>query len=185
MPQITVEKVARRHYIVGNTYPIKDRLKAAGCKWDNERKQWWTAKAEVAAQIASIEIADAQPKRDETVDLDAAVVRGRALYKGKPYYVLAESRDRAQDHNHDYDHSAKLCFRDGSRVFWAKTSNGLQIVARYERAKSINDLRAYAERRRAEQNGTRECPTCAKYCTCNTGFCVHHHDGCDRCGAER
>jgi hypothetical protein len=30
-----------------------------------------------------------------------------------------------------------------------------------------------------------DCPLCAQYCVCDTGrFCAHHHDGCDRCGAE-
>lgn len=57
MTTIQIETVGRRHYIVGNTYPIKDRLRTAGCKWDSERKAWWTGKAETAQQFAGVESA--------------------------------------------------------------------------------------------------------------------------------
>lgn len=48
--------------ITGNTYPVKDRLKALGGKWDGERKAWMVpdAKADEARQIVSG--APTQPK---------------------------------------------------------------------------------------------------------------------------
>jgi hypothetical protein len=179
MAQLTIEKVGRRHYVIGNTYPIKDKLRAAGCSWDSDRKQWYTGKADLAEKIAALETSDA-PAAKETVDLDAHVIKGSALYKGKSYYVLAISEDQ-----YGNARSAKLCFRDGSTVFWGKSENGLQIQKCYREPRSINGLRAYAEKRRAEQAGTSACPACAKYCTCSQGFCTHCHDGCDRCGRER
>jgi hypothetical protein len=179
MAQLTIEKVGRRHYVIGNTYPVKDKLRAAGCSWDSDRKQWYTGKADLAEKIAALEIVDVEPKT-ETVDLDAAVIIGRANYKGRAYYVLA-----TWGNERGYVSKAKLCFRDGSCVFWAHADNGLELTTRYQTAKSINGLRAYAEKRRAEQAGTSPCPTCAKYCTCSQGFCAHCHDGCDRCGRER
>jgi hypothetical protein len=41
--------------LVGNTYPIKDQLKAAGAKFDGENKAWvFTSWAELEAAIKSI-----------------------------------------------------------------------------------------------------------------------------------
>lgn len=48
---IVIESEGRRHYLVGNTYPIKGAIKAAGCSWDPNRGAWWTGKREVAEQL--------------------------------------------------------------------------------------------------------------------------------------
>lgn len=50
---ITVEKVGRRHYIRGNTYPIKGELRGAGCKWDPDASAWYTGKADVAESLVA------------------------------------------------------------------------------------------------------------------------------------
>lgn len=41
--------------IRGNTYPVKDRLKALGAKWDGEQKAWLVPddKAQVAQQLVA------------------------------------------------------------------------------------------------------------------------------------
>lgn len=78
---VTIEKQGRRYYIAGNTYPIKDQLRAAGCKWDPDRKQWWTGKKDVAERLASKEIKPAAQSPDEVY------VIGKASYKGRSYYV--------------------------------------------------------------------------------------------------
>ena len=41
---ITIESRGRRHYLIGNTYPIKDTIRSAGCKWDPEAKAWYSGK---------------------------------------------------------------------------------------------------------------------------------------------
>jgi hypothetical protein len=46
-----VEKIGRRYYITGQTYAAKDAIKAAGCKWDPNRRAWWTGKKEVAERF--------------------------------------------------------------------------------------------------------------------------------------
>jgi len=38
---IELQNQGRRCYLIGNTYPIKDKIKAAGGHWDNDRKAWW------------------------------------------------------------------------------------------------------------------------------------------------
>lgn len=59
---ITISSEGRRHYIVGNTYPIKSAIKSAGCKWDRDRGAWWTGKREVAESlIASVSTGAVKP----------------------------------------------------------------------------------------------------------------------------
>lgn len=42
MTQITIETRGRRHYVLGNTYPIRAAIKAAGCKWDRDAGAWYS-----------------------------------------------------------------------------------------------------------------------------------------------
>jgi len=48
---IKIETDKRRRYLTGDTYPFRDQIRAAGCRWDPDRKAWWTAKADVAERI--------------------------------------------------------------------------------------------------------------------------------------
>lgn len=48
---ISIETQGRRHYLRGDTYPIKDALRAAGAHWDAEAKAWWTGQLELAQQM--------------------------------------------------------------------------------------------------------------------------------------
>lgn len=50
---ITIETRGRRHYLIGNTYPIKGAIRAAGCKWDPEAGAWWTGKRETAEELVA------------------------------------------------------------------------------------------------------------------------------------
>lgn len=38
---ITIEHQARRSYLVGDTYPLKEKIKSLGGHWDPDRKAWW------------------------------------------------------------------------------------------------------------------------------------------------
>jgi hypothetical protein len=48
---ITIQSEGRRHYLIGDTYPIRSAVKSAGCKWDPDRKAWWTGKYETAEEL--------------------------------------------------------------------------------------------------------------------------------------
>lgn len=132
---VTIEKIGRRHYIVGNTYPIKDQLRSAGCNWDPDRKQWWTGKSEVAERFAGKEVTG-----------DDLRVIGRANYKGKEYYVVWTGPTK-------YGTGWKLAFKDGSKVFWAKGVFGETPMwtKRYEEPQTIGDLRAFAKRQQSRR----------------------------------
>lgn len=184
---IEIKKEGRRFYLIGNTFQFKDRLRDNGAHWDADRRAWWTSKEEVAVAIfgaaapASPAVSNGAVRPTETVSTADRVIRGRATYDGKTYYVLAIGESRSTGKRF-----AKLCFRDGSRVFWAQHPENVQMLKTYEEPTSIDALKRFAERRRAEDAGERACPVCERLCTCGTAtFCHHHHDGCDRCGAER
>jgi hypothetical protein len=142
---ITIKKIARRFYLMGNTYPLKDAIRDAGCHWDADQKAWWTAKEEVATRLAH-----ASPTTNEAGKAPgkAAIVAGRSLYKGKHFYVAGK---RTGYHRYEQgvemvtsrDGAKILLFSlDGSFQFWADRT--LVTVARhYSRPQTIQGLEDY------------------------------------------
>lgn len=53
MTMIEIKTQGQRHYLVGNTFPIRDTLKAAGFHFDRDNRSWWTGKRELAETILS------------------------------------------------------------------------------------------------------------------------------------
>lgn len=133
---IEIQTEGRRHYLAGNTYPIRDRLRAAGAKWDPDRRMWWTGKKEVAEQIVAeagqVQEQNHERERTEGVDKRARVIKGKARYKGRTYLVLFNGQTKRGP-------AAKLCFRDGSNVFWADGS-AVEITKIYREPLSIARL---------------------------------------------
>ena len=128
---ITIQSAGRRHYLVGNTYPIKDKLRRAGCKWDGDRKAWWTGKLDVAEELlgsapsssgASDVAHDSRPESDRLTD-DSRIA-GKAAYKGRPYLLVWEGETRR-------GRACKLAFADGSKIFWADATE-VQVTKRYQ-----------------------------------------------------
>lgn len=61
--QVRAERVARRTYLRGDTFPVRGLLKAAGCHWDREEQAWWMgdhAEATALAEKASRAPAEAR-----------------------------------------------------------------------------------------------------------------------------
>lgn len=131
---ITIEASGRRYYLRGNTYPVRDALRAAGAHWDRDAQAWWVGKRDVAEQLLA-RLSGASPSTpaaaesspsvgaSETVGANTAVV-GRARYKGREYLVLWVGETRR-------GRAAKLAFTDGSKVFWADESE-VQITKTYQ-----------------------------------------------------
>lgn len=183
---ITVEKVGRRHYLLGDTYGIKDRIKAAGGHWDGDRRAWWVAKVEAAVELtghpsaATSEAEKAEAQRAAGLQ-DADKIAGKARYKGKEYLLVWEgTTSRGQ--------AAKLAFSDGSKVFWANGGE-YEVTKRYEareyRGRSepmtfgkLKGLRGKFQRAREQGHddgvctGQRyECPECGDYAIRGQGTC--------------
>lgn len=155
---ISIETVGRRHYLRGNTYPIREQIRAAGCKWDAAEKAWYSGKRETAESVAGSTAADAPQQQTgrEAPGLDATVA-GRAEYKGRTYYVAGRVA-RGRTHWDDTVEAVSsrdgskilLYFRDGSSQFWA-AREAVRVVKQYDRAQTIQRLRDYAERAKSDR----------------------------------
>lgn len=190
---ISIETQGRRHYIKGNTFPIKDQLRAAGCKWDPDHKAWWTSKREVAEQLAGAApaaapaAADSDRGAERAAPGEDAVVAGRVMYQGRAYYALGRVvRGRTQ-----WDDTVEpvatrdgakvlVAFRDGSKSFWAARSE-VQVVKTYTRPTTIGKLARFAERAREAraqgyedgipEGGVYECEECGERVRRGQGTC--------------
>lgn len=190
--QITIDQQGRRFYLRGNTYPIKDQLRAAGCKWDADAKSWYTSKRELAEQLAGQSQApgpqDAPSgQSDREAPGEDAIVAARATYKGKTYYVAGRV-DRGRTHWDDRvsavttrDGAKVLLYsRDGKLQFWA-ASELVSITKSYDKPQTIDKLRRFAEKAKEARaqgnedgiaNGQRyECEECGEYVTRGQGSC--------------
>lgn len=119
--QITMQDEASRIYLAGNTFPIKAAIKSAGGHWDADRRMWWIGKSKREEITKAISQSSANPQPGQhpsEAQGDATKIIGTATYKGKTYYVMfAGPTKRGTD-------AMKLCFRDGSQVFWASIGPG-------------------------------------------------------------
>lgn len=83
---VTTERVGRRTYMRGNTYPIKDALRNAGAHWDPEQKAWWIgsdAKAQELAQLSPAAAATAPA----AASAPSAPLTGVVLITGNTFMV--------------------------------------------------------------------------------------------------
>ncbi|OBK02783.1 hypothetical protein A5637_16350 [Mycolicibacterium fortuitum] len=179
---IEVRKTGRRFYIQGAPYAARDTLRDAGCRWDPEEKGWWTGKGDVAEKLVAHLTRNApDPDAPETVSSSAAVLKGRATYKGKSYYLLASGTSAKTGRPY-----AKVCSRDGQLVFWVKDFDEFRVESRYQTPKSIEGLRRFAAEAKAQEDQYGCGCSChgGSHCDCGRGWCGFHHDGCDRCGCE-
>lgn len=127
MCNITIQSEGRRHYLMGAPFAVKDRLRSAGCKWDADRRAWWTGKRALAEQLAaacSETAAVSGGERTAEALRDDDEIAGKARYKGREYLLVWEGPTKR-------GRAAKLAFNDGSKVFWAAAGE-YQITKRYE-----------------------------------------------------
>lgn len=83
---ITIERDGQRFYFLGDTYPVKGRIKAMGGHWDGDRRAWWVgAKKEAEARALADELATPAQK--------AAV--GMGMQADTPAGVVADALDEA------------------------------------------------------------------------------------------
>lgn len=192
---ITLEKVEKRVYVVGNSFSIKDQLKAEGCHWDAERKQWWIGVGKASAIEAIIKgdtQAVVQTPETTSENADSIKVVGKAKYKGKTYYV----RWVGQCKNGEY--KAHLTTIDAKISFWAACARPHEQIdgngdiacvlktyqsrtvgyGRYahEEHTTLGSLRRFIERQKNPETRIGECTECG-----------HHGPSgqrCTECGGE-
>lgn len=125
---VTIETAGRRHYIIGNTFAVKDQLKEAGCKWDPDRKAWWTGKRELADQLQSSLSGASSSSSDARSgdDPEKITVVAKARYKDRVYFV------RWMGHTKRGAEAARLVSFDGKLDFWKDLAE-IQIIKTYGR----------------------------------------------------
>jgi hypothetical protein len=167
---LTVKSEGRRHYIEGNTFAIRDQLRSAGCKWDPDRKAWWTGKREIADRFTATETS-AEPKQPAAEDAASIKIVAKAKYKGRVYYVRYVGQTKR-------GYAARLVSLDGKIDFWAaaaepgdrshdgsgdvalviKTYQPREWNGRYEHMTLASLQRFVADAKQARDTG--ECPKC-------------------------
>jgi hypothetical protein len=120
---IEMKQEGRRYYLLNTPYGLKDQLRSAGCNWDQDKRAWWTGKAEVALRFAAAS-GEAADKPDAERLGDATEVAGKARYKGTEYLLLWSGSTRKGP-------ACKLAFTDGSKVFWASEAE-VEVTKRYQ-----------------------------------------------------
>lgn len=162
---VTIEKAGRRFYVVGNTYAIKDQLRDAGCKWDGDRKAWWTGKADVAARLSGWVTPTEKSEGEKKDELSRKNCAGQVEYKGRKYYVVGRSDRTGKLH---------LTVLDCSIEFWAaesdcrwvkhyhpKTSWGGYGRGQIEVHQTVGGIRSFVERERNNRKaGVAVCAEC-------------------------
>ena len=150
-----LERIGARVYVRGAEFGHRDALKAAGAKWDPEKRMWWAGVAKRAALEAVIATVSATTKTATAQDQDPdcrgseTVVIGRATYKDVSYYVLWAGRTKSGEDK------IKLVDRKGEKSFWLLMAEVVWNKS-YGRPRShpndridyptIGSLAAYAER---------------------------------------
>lgn len=173
---ITIKSDQGRYYITGNTYPIKDRLKNAGCKWDSTKKAWWTHDSAMAQSIASWSShspSSPPPSSSSSANKNPgkeAYVAGKATYKGgKGYYIAGRinkgktAYDDEVDAITTRDGSKFLLYAfDGSFQFWA--DKRLVVVTKiYNTPQTIGGLSRFSQKLKDGGGGfaqTKRCWEC-------------------------
>lgn len=144
---INIDSKGRRVYLRGDTFPLRDRLREIGARWDPAERAWWVSSDKRDRMERLVESAD-RPAPDQTEPTDR-LVGARANYKGRPCYVAArESAD-------DDDGVSLVTTRDGSRMLlvshdgtrqWWASATDVRVTKQYQAPMTIGSLRDYAMR---------------------------------------
>jgi hypothetical protein len=169
---LTIESNGRRHYILGNTFPLKGALKDGGAKWDADRRAWWVGSRDKAdALVASLSTPAAAPAAPSSTTTQAAPngdglatkVAGRANYKGSSCFVVGRvERGRTQWDDRiepvtSRDGKVLLTSRDGSRQWWAPRSE-VEMTKSYDKPQTIGGLAKFAAS--VKSGSIRRCHMC-------------------------
>ncbi len=154
--------------------PVVAGLKSLGAHWDGAAKAWWispTKRAAVEELLVgadkAAEEAPYEPAKPE--DVTACRVYARVTHGGRPYYVIAETKDLTR---------CRITTLDGAAPRWVDCAD-CELIRRYEGRErwdgrrysgktitvypTIGSLREFRnEQRQGEKDGLPACPVCGK-----------------------
>lgn len=140
---LSIQLEGGRAYLLGNTYPHRDAIRAIGGHWDKGRKMWWTTEHEKARALVAA-AAGTPPMPPRTASGLNATVAGRVEYKGRNYYLAGRGQGVQIAPVLTRDATKYLLyFLDGSAQFWAACES-VSIINSYHVAQTIQDVRVYA-----------------------------------------
>lgn len=108
---VTIEKQGRRIYLIGNTFPLKDRIKAMGGHWDGDRRAWWVGSEKADAVTTLLQGGAEQAEESKPEDPADIRLYGKVKYKGRTYYARFIGETKR-------GYSARLVTLDLSLDFW-------------------------------------------------------------------
>jgi hypothetical protein len=175
---MNIEKVGRRYYLRNLPFASRNEAKSEGCKWDPAEKAWWTGKEETARKVAT----ELSTHQSSNIPGGNAVCAGRALYKGRTYYLGGKMVSFGWDQKVapvlSQNNRYLLFFTDGSSQFWVNSS-AVQIVKMYRRPQTIDSLLCFQEsvtraKRQGHEDGIEsgrryECEECGDFVTRGDG----------------
>ncbi len=168
---VTLQREGRRVYLCGDTYPVRDRIKAIGGHWDGSGRRWWVgaekaAEAEaIAAEAGALPAPEpgAPPEPRPPANPNSLRLDGKGEYKGRVYFIAAWGREGARCR------LVTLPDRDGKFLdFWADAAL-VRVVKRYkprtfrgrtEYTTLGSIARFVSDRREAEARGEPLCAAC-------------------------
>lgn len=149
MSHLSIEKVGRRLYVVGNSFAVKDCLKKIGCKWDADRKQWWIGSGKQAELEGCIGSASKEYKEPTPQELEKRRCDGKVEYKGKTYYVVGKSPAKGK---------LWLTVLDCSINFWALESD-CKWVKRYgneQHEQTVGSIRRFIDGKKRDEEAAKK-----------------------------
>lgn len=159
---IDIKEIGGRFYIGGETYALRDQLRKLGCSWDQDRREWWTANADVAAKVRQLE-PDAAHAGSGGGN-ESRYIYGVGKYRGRSYYIAArrprDARGKPEMVTAQDGARMLLYFKDGSSQFWVN-SGDVEVTKTYRRSITIDAIQRYLRECR-ENGGTHPdaCPNC-------------------------
>lgn len=183
----TIEKVGARVYLVSLPFAAKDKAKEAGCKWDPDRRQWWSGVAKQAALEALVAelnsapagAANGTPAKQCPHDIR---LTGKGTYKGRSYYLGSRTRDGARMRllTLPDDKGSFLDFwADATQVEVVKTYHPRERIYRGHATTSYTTLGSIADFVADQKNPATRRGEC-----CECGAWGHSGESCSECGGE-
>ena len=169
---ITIEVQGTRIYLKGDTFKVKDSIKAMGGHWDGDRKAWWvgTAKREAAEKLAN-GVASGSVEADKS-DEDPRIV-AKVKYKGRMYYARWYGTSKSGEFK------CHLFSLDGKINFWATfahDSDGSGEIAKIEKTyqprtngfgryareeyQTLSSIRRFIEQQKSPTRARGRCTEC-------------------------